>query len=51
MAQPGGTILMYDPDHKQMTLLGYDRGDVRRAVTEVLETINKESLTTMREGK
>lgn len=51
MAQPGGTILNYDPDHKQMTLLGYDRGDVRRAVTEVLETINKESLTTMREGK
>lgn len=46
-----GNITGYDPDHKELTGLRYDRGDVCRTVTEVSMAFNKESLTTMREGK
>ena len=46
-----GKITGYDPDHKELTGLRYDRGDVCRTVTEVSKAFNKESLTTMREGK
>ena len=41
----------YEMNHNESAGLRYDRGEVRRAVTEVVKTITTESLTTTREGR
>jgi dihydroflavonol-4-reductase len=42
IVQGRGAVISYEPDPAEVALLGYQRNDVRRAVTEIVETVDAE---------
>ncbi|MEJ1230518.1 MAG: hypothetical protein WDM88_07705 [Galbitalea sp.] len=42
IVQGRGAVISYEPDPAEVALLGYQRNDVRRAVNEIVETIDAE---------
>lgn len=51
IVQGRGNTVSYEPPADEVALLGYDRGDIRRALQEIVDTIDRESAQPMREGK
>ncbi len=50
IVQGRGNTLSYEPPAEEVALLGYDRGDIRRAITEIVQNVDRDR-STQREGK